>query len=998
MFKFKKKQEKDKTKLRGQIIELLSNRIIIMGVLLMVLFCLLIYRLFVLQIIQGDEHLANFNYKIKKTIEISGARGNIYDCNGKTLAYNQLAYTVTLENTDKTSRIARERTNANGKNGQKVTENDVKNEVIYKLIKVLETNGDTINYSLPMTVNSKGKLKFTVSGSSLARFKKDIYGITNIDNLSGDEKKKAEKYLNSTPEEVYEYLRSGKNGPQGTGNMFGIADSYSTEDTLKIMSVRYDVFMNRYSQTTPITVATNISDKSIAAISEHDDEYPGVSIKADSLRKYNDAKYFSSVLGYTGVVSESELKELNGNGGKYEANDVVGKIGIEKTMESTLQGKKGQKDVLVDNLGKVIKTVKTTKASAGNNVYLTIDADLQKYAYNILERRLAGILLAHLTTADTAGSEKRVPIKDVYYALIDNNIINISKLSRKKAKTNEKDVYQIYRKKQETVLSTLRKDLQSGTTIRKNLSEEKQDYVSYIYKMLENDGILVASSIDENDQVYLDWKDEKITFRKFLRHAINNEWINISSFNIKSDYYDADEIYDELINYIVDALKSEEDFDKILYEYMIKNGNLSGKKVCLLLYDQGVLDKKKDKDYNSLYTGKMSAYNFMYKKIKNIEITPAQLALDPCSGSVVITDPDTGEVKAMVSYPSYNNNRLANGIDSSYYASLNTDLSSPMLNRATQSRTAPGSTFKPISSTAVLEEGVANASTYVKCTGIFDKISPAAKCWIYPNAHGSLNVSGAIAVSCNFFFYQMGYNLGTVNGTYNSQRGLTKLKKYASMYGFNRKSGVEITEYEPHISDEDAIRSAIGQGTHSYTPSQISRYVTSLVNHKNLIDLSLIEKTTDSSGSVITSYKKRTEEKLDIKSSTFDLIKKGMIGVVNGKDSSIKYMYEKQGMKVAGKTGTAQENKKRPNHALFISYAPYDNPDITMTVVVPNGYTSANAAEIARDIYKYYFGKASKARQRKKQQQHYCLQVQMEVMINDVLSQIQVQKDSGSTC
>ena len=645
MFKFKKKQEKDKTKLRGQIIELLSNRIIIVGVLLMVLFCLLIYRLFVLQIIQGDEHLANFNYKIKKTIEISGARGNIYDCNGKTLAYNQLAYTVTLENTDETSRIARERTNANGKNGQKVTENDVKNEVIYKLIKVLETNGDTINYSLPMTVNSKGKLKFTVSGSSLARFKKDIYGITNIDNLSGDEKKKAEKYLNSTPEEVYEYLRSGKNGPQGTGNMFGIADSYSTEDTLKIMSVRYDVFMNRYSQTTPITVATNISDKSIAAISEHDDEYPGVSIKADSLRKYNDAKYFSSVLGYTGVVSESELKELNGNGGKYEANDVVGKTGIEKTMESTLQGKKGQKDVLVDNLGKVIKTVKTTKASAGNNVYLTIDADLQKYAYNILERRLAGILLAHLTTADTAGSEKRVPIKDVYYALIDNNIINISKLSRKKAKTNEKDVYQIYRKKQETVLSTLRKDLQSGTTIRKNLSEEKQDYVSYIYKMLENDGILVASSIDENDQVYLDWKDEKITFRKFLRHAINNEWINISSFNIKSDYYDADEIYDELINYIVDALKSEEDFDKILYEYMIKNGNLSGKKVCLLLYDQGVLDKKKDKDYNSLYTGKMSAYNFMYKKIKNIEITPAQLALDPCSGSVVITDPDTGEVR-----------------------------------------------------------------------------------------------------------------------------------------------------------------------------------------------------------------------------------------------------------------------------------------------------------------------------------------------------------------
>ena len=85
-----------------------------------------------------------------------------------------------------------------------------------------------------------------------------------------------------------------------------------------------------------------------------------------------------------------------------------------------------------------------------------------------------------------------------------------------------------------------------------------------------------------------------------------------------------------------------------------------------------------------------------------------------------------------------------------------------------------------------------------------------------------------------------------------------------------------------------------------------------------------------------------------------------VIGISGGKDSSIKYLYQKQGLKVAGKTGTAQENKNRPNHALFISYAPYDNPDITMTVVIPNGYTSSNAAEVARDIYRYYFGKADK--------------------------------------
>lgn len=435
--------------------------------------------------------------------------------------------------------------------------------------------------------------------------------------------------------------------------------------------------------------------------------------------------------------------------------------------------------------------------------------------------------------------------------------------------------------------------------------------------------------------------------------------MDISALDIASDYYSSDEIYNELIDYIINALQSDEAFDKILYKYMIKNEELSGKRVCMLLYDQGVLDKNKDEDYNALRTDQMSAYTFMYEKIRKIEITPAQLALDPCSGSVIITDPKTGDVRAMVSYPSYNNNRLANGIDSDYYASLNSDKSSPMLNRATQTRTAPGSTFKPVSATASLEEGIIDGNDYVRCVGIFEDISPSPRCWIYPSAHGSLNVSGAIAVSCNYFFYQMGYNLGTTNGVYSSETGLQKLAKYAAYYGLDRKSGVEITEYEPQISDEDAVRSAIGQGTHSYAPIQISRYVTSLVNEDNLLGLTLLDKTTDTEGNVLTTYDTKVEDKLDVADETFNLIKQGMRDVVNGKDSSIRFLYEKQDLKVAGKTGTAQENTERPNHALFISYAPYDDPEITMTVVVPNGYTSTNAAEIARDIYKYYFNKTS---------------------------------------
>lgn len=953
---FKNNLKIDGNKVKKQLKAIVSNRVIIIGIFVLFLFCLLVYRLFVLQIVEGQEHLDSFNYKVERTIETSGSRGNIYDCNGKLLAYNQLAYSVTLETTDRTEEIAQERSKQENRD---VSENEVRNEVIYNLIQLLEANGDEIQYDLPLEVNGKGKLVFTESGSALRRFKQDIYGITNVDNLTGDEKEQAEKWLNSSPEEVYEYLRMGTDGPTGSGRMFEISDSYSIEDTLKIMSVRYDLYMNRYSQTTPITVASNISSESIAAISEREDEFPGVEIKTDSLRKYNDAKYMAGIIGYTGVISEDELNEYNSAGGDYEASDVVGKTGIEKTMETTLQGKKGTQKVLVDNLGKIIQEVDSTEATAGNDVYLTIDLDLQKYAYNILERRLAGIVLAHLTTADDAGDSKMIPIKDVYFALIDNNIIDITNLNRKKAEQNEKEVYQIYQNKQKSVMQTLRRELSSGTTSRGDLNEERREYVDYIYDMLVDSEILSSSLMDENDETYQNWKEESISLKTFLQHAINSEWVDISALDIASDYYSSDEIYNELIDYIINALQSDEAFDKILYKYMIKNEELSGKRVCMLLYDQGVLDKNKDEDYNALRTDQMSAYTFMYEKIRKIEITPAQLALDPCSGSVIITDPKTGDVRAMVSYPSYNNNRLANGIDSDYYASLNSDKSSPMLNRATQTRTAPGSTFKPVSATASLEEGIIDGNDYVRCVGIFEDISPSPRCWIYPSAHGSLNVSGAIAVSCNYFFYQMGYNLGTTNGVYSSETGLQKLAKYAAYYGLDRKSGVEITEYEPQISDEDAVRSAIGQGTHSYAPIQISRYVTSLVNEDNLLGLTLLDKTTDTEGNVLTTYDTKVEDKLDVADETFNLIKQGMRDVVNGKDSSIRFLYEKQDLKVAGKTGTAQENTERPNHALFISYAPYDDPEITMTVVVPNGYTSTNAAEIARDIYKYYFNKTS---------------------------------------
>lgn len=147
------------------------------------------------------------------------------------------------------------------------------------------------------------------------------------------------------------------------------------------------------------------------------------------------------------------------------------------------------------------------------------------------------------------------------------------------------------------------------------------------------------------------------------------------------------------------------------------------------------------------------------KKIYNIEITPAQLALEPCIGSCVVTDEKTGEIRAMVSYPGYDSNKLANGVDSEYFASLQHDKSSPLLNYATQQKTAPGSTFKLVSATAGLAENVITTSDQIRCTGIYNDISNKPKCWIYPGSHGLDNVFEAIRDSCNVFFYTVGNRL-----------------------------------------------------------------------------------------------------------------------------------------------------------------------------------------------------------------------------------------------
>ena len=925
--------------IKEYIIEYISHRLFIVSVVMFILFVLLIGRLFKLQIIEGEEHLNNFTYKSKKTLTVEAARGNIYDCNGKLLAYNQLAYSVTFENSSKLTEIAQE-------NG--VSENELKNAVVAKTIKILEKNKDSLSVDFPISIDKNGKYKFTTSSDAeRLRFLADVYGVSSSDDLTKEEQ-------NATAEDIYDYLAGEKN--------FNISSDYSKKEALKILGVRYALWLNRFQQYISVTIAMDISDESVAELNENDAELLGIDVVVDSIRVYNDSEYFAHIIGYIGAISPDEMKANNEKLSKenqYSSNDMIGKTGLEQKYESTLRGTNGVEEIYVDNLGKIIERTNEQDSVAGEDIFLTIDSELQRYCYDTLEKEISSVLLANITDKDVdeeKNSENKIPISKVYYALFDNNALDITHLSSDDAGTYETIVNATLTQTRSYVLSRIRNILISENTAMNDLNNEYADYAEYIYSLLSENGIYNTKTIKSTDSTYKEFIAGNISLGTYLQYAINQGAVDISSFNLSSDYYDSQEVYNALVDYLEEDLAKDTEFDKLIMKYMIKSNNVSGAQIIHILFEQGVLDEESDKDYDDFCAGTLSPYKFIRKKINNLEITPAQLALDPCEGSVVVTDVNNGEILAMVSYPSYDNNLLTNSVDPDYYASLITDKTKPLYNRATQQRTAPGSTYKMLTTIAGVEEGVINLNTIIDAKGTFEKTSPPPSCWIAPSGktHGKIGIEEALEVSCNYYFYEVGYRLGGGDNNFSDAVGLKKLKKYASLFGLDTKSGIELDEIEPKVSDETVVRSAIGQGTNSYTPTQLSRYVTTVANSGTCYDLSLIKEIKNIDGNVTYENEHNVHGTVDIDDALWNTVHNGMRRVVK-EHTDEKALINQIDVEVAGKTGTAEENELRPSHALFTSYAPFDNPEISVTTVIPYGYSSGNAEELAGFIYAYYY-------------------------------------------
>ena len=347
---------------------------------------------------------------------------------------------------------------------------------------------------------------------------------------------------------------------------------------------------------------------------------------------------------------------------------------------------------------------------------------------------------------------------------------------------------------------------------------------------------------------------------------------------------------------------------------------------------------------------------------------------DAKAGAVVVMNVKTGEVLALASYPDYEPGLFVKGISEKTYNSYKKE--NNLYNRAVSGNYAPGSTFKMAVALAGLETNKITTKSTINDTGIYPRGGNPV-CWYYTSyrsGHGYLNVSQAIKHSCNYFFYELGYRVG-IDG----------IAKYANYLGLGKKTGIELEGEtsgilaSPQVAKDingadwylgDTLSAAIGQSYNSFSPLQMAKYVSMLANGGKDIDVTLIKSIIKADGTEVSKEEinKYTNEKLglkdqktedlNVKSENIQAILKGMKGVTSESGGTAYSTFADFNIELGGKTGSAQigVDGKDGAHAWFVGFAPYDDPEIAVVVLVEKGGTGGYTAEVAKQIIAEYFG------------------------------------------
>lgn len=377
-----------------QVLRIVTDRIFIVFIFIMMLFVGISIRLYDLQIIHHSEYDSNVRATIQRQIEVDAPRGLIFDRYGRPLAVNKPTYVINIDQ------------------GVTMAQKE-RDEMLLRLISLLKSNGDQYVDEIPITQIQPFEYRF--SESARKQF------LQMIPFKNNEEKEKTFHY---TAQELFEYLR----GP----DVFDIDESISDSDARELMALRYELYKYSWSKYKLITVATDVGMDTISTVEEKHTEFSGVIVDVKPVRYYPEGELFSHIIGYTRKITTSQFEAMEKEG--YEKDDVVGQMGIEQALESELRGIKGKETVEVDNRGRKVRTVNRENEVQGNNIFLTIDAQLQRKTYDIIENQLTQAIIERLK----GGSRdiKAITGKEMLYSIIESNGISFDRM--KEAETDSK--------------------------------------------------------------------------------------------------------------------------------------------------------------------------------------------------------------------------------------------------------------------------------------------------------------------------------------------------------------------------------------------------------------------------------------------------------------------------------------------------------------------------------------------------------------------------------
>lgn len=654
----------------------LTERLFFMAVVITIMFMVVIYHFYELQIIHHETYAAMVVSNVQREVELEASRGLIYDRYGRPLVINQ-SINVLKFNPD-----------------IKLEKDMDTNEILLSVANLLEEEGNT--YIDPIPISKKPPFVYTEDETIIRQF------ITNYLPYDSNEDK-MELYKLSA-KELMAYL-CGK-------QVYDLDEHFSEAEKRKIVAMRLQISQTSYQKYKKVTIAEDVSMKVVAAIEENQEDYPAITAELDTKRYYPYGKALGNIMGYMRKITSSQYESLKEEG--YNVDDIVGQVGIEGAFEHTLRGINGNQLIEVDNVGRTV-TVDTQgckEAIAGNDVYLTLDVDLQVKIYDALEQRLSQGIIERLK-----GTAKTIPLtgREVIVSMAKNNQIDLNKMSESTSDIQKS----LYRK----VVDSYNKALQQLAIGEGDLPEEERTNLTLPEHF--------ANMLEEEDSCITD-SELLITFK-----------------------------------------------------------------------EQGTFDLD-DKALQQIQLGEYDLTKGLIEALEQGKITPDQMDITPCSGTAVVVDSNNGQTLALVSYPSYDSNVFTQDFNTIYRKLHNgVDTRSIEFNRALKTVKAPGSTFKMITGIAGLEEGVVGTHEMIYDSGQFMKAGdPPLRCWIYTNTghgHGNVDMVSALEVSCNYYFNEVIYRLGEKYSA--PYGGIKVLTEYAELFGLGEKSGIELEEAKPNISN-----------------------------------------------------------------------------------------------------------------------------------------------------------------------------------------------------